>query len=333
MKANLKKSAGLIGAALAATLTTGAAFGQSADNFPGDKPITIVFATDGPGSVDTEYRLHIEALRQIPNTPQFIIEYKGGAGGAVGAQYAARANPDGHTLMGTASSYVTLPLVMKDAGYDANKSLAPVMLVTKRFFMILVHPSAPFKNLKDYIAYARSHPGELFWGSTGAGASTHMPGLLLHSMTNTKVSDVFYKQPAARLTDLIAGRINATAGTTLASMAHVRAGKLHPIAVTGDTRSQLMPDLPTVAESGIKGYEYSSWLGLLAPAKTPRSIISKVNGYFQQSSKSDLVIKKMKETDTAIIASTPEAFAKFLKEETSRLGKVIRQAKISGGAE
>jgi tripartite-type tricarboxylate transporter receptor subunit TctC len=302
---------------------------QGADNFPGDRPIVIAFASEGPSSVDTEFRLHIEAIRQLPGSPQFQIEYRGGGGGTVGANFVARAQPDGYTLLGTASSFVTLPLINKQAGFDANKSFAPVMLISKRFFMILVHPSAPFKNLKDYLDYARRHPGELFWSSTGAGSSTQMPGLLLHSMTRTKVTDVFYKRAAERLTDLMAGRVNVTAGTTLASMAYVRSGKLQPIAVTGDVRSTLMPDLPTVAESGIKGYEYSTWLGLLAPLKTPPAIVTKINGYFQHSSKSELVGKKMKETDTLIVASTPQGFTKFLQEETGRLGKVIREAKIT----
>jgi len=329
MKHSSSKSIALTVAVTAALALSGFAHAQSADNFPGDKPITIVFATDGPGSVDTEYRLHIEALRKIPGTPQFLIEYKGGGGGTVGANFVARAQPDGHTLLGTASSFVTLPLVNKQAGYDANKSFTPIMLVTKRFFMILVHPSSPLRNIKEYIAYARANPGEMFWGSTGAGSSTQMPGLLLHSMTKTKVTDVFYKQPSARLTDLMAGRVNVTAGTTLASMAYVRSGKLRAIAVTGDVRSQLMPDLPTVAESGIKGYEYSSWLGLLGPAKMQPAVASKINGYFQQSSKSDMVVAKMKETDTAIVASTPQGFAKFLQDETGRLGKAIKEANIT----
>lgn len=330
MKHFFKKQAALLGAAFLAAGIAGTSHAQA--DYP-NKPIMIVFATEGPGSVDTEFRLHIEALRQIPNTPTFLIEYKGGGGGTVGANYVSRATPDGYTLLGTASSFVTLPLVNKDAGYDANKSFTPIMLVTKRFFMILVHPAAPFKTFNQYMAYVKDHPAELFWSSTGAGSSTQMPGLLLHSMTKTKVTDVFYKRPAERLTDLIAGRVNVTAGTTLASSAFVKSGKLHAIAVTGDRRSELMPDIPTVAEMGIKGYEYSSWLGLLGPAKLPPAIATKVNGYFQQSSKSDLVLKKMKETDTAVVASTPEGFVKFLREETVRLGKVIREAKITGGAE
>jgi len=330
MKHFVKKQAALLGAAFLATGIVGTAHAQQ--DYP-NKPITIIFATDGPGSVDTEFRLHIEALRQMPNTPTFNIDYRGGGGGTVGANYVSRAAPDGYTLLGTASSFVTLPLVNKDAGYDANKNFTPIMLVTKRFFMILVHPSAPFKTFNQYMAYVKANPSELFWSSTGAGSSTQMPGLLLHSMTNTKISHIFYKRPAERLTDLMAGRVNVTAGTTLASSAFVKSGKLHAIAVTGDRRSQLMPDIPTVAEMGVKGYEYSSWLGLLGPAKLPPAIATKVNSYFQMSSKSPLVVQKMTETDTAVIASTPEEFAKFLRVETDRLGKVIRAANITGGAE
>jgi len=155
-----------------------------------------------------------------------------------------------------------------------------------------------------------------------------LKNLSVLDLTNTKVTDVFYKKPSERLTDLMAGRVNVTAGTTLASVAYVKSGKLNAIAVTGDARSKLMPDIPTVAEMGVKGYEYSSWLGLLAPAKTPPAIVSKINGYFQISSKDPMVTKKMAETDTAVIASTPQGFAKFLQEETQRLGKVIRAAGI-----
>lgn len=318
-----------LGLAMLAGACAAPAFAQQATDAYPTKPITLMLATDGPGSVDTEYRLHLDALRRIPNTPQFVVDYRGGAGGAIAATTVARAEPDGYTMLGTASSYVTLPLVNKDAGYDANKSLDTVMLVTKRFFMILVHPSAPFRNFKEYMAYVKTHPGELFWSSTGTGSSTQMPGLLLHSMTGTKVTDVFYKAPAQRLTDLMAGRVNATAGTTLASASYVKSGKLRAIAVTGDVRSQLMPDIPTVAEMGVKDYEYSSWLGLLAPAKTPAAIISKANGWFRLSSADANVKEKMAATDTAIVASTPQGFQKFLLEETRRLGKVIKEAGIT----
>lgn len=301
---------------------------QPADSFP-TKPVTLVFATEGPGSVDTEYRLHMDALRKVPGTPTFLIEYKGGGGGTIGANYVSRATPDGYTLLGTASSFVTLPLVNKDSGYDANTSFAPVMLVTKRFFMILVHPSAPYKTLAEYIAYAKANPEKLFWSATGLGSSTHMPGLLLHSMTNTKVTYVYYKKPAERLTDLIAGRVNATAGTTIASLSYVKSGKLRAIGVTGDIRTPLLPDQPTVQELGVKDYEYSSWLGLLAPPKTPVPIINKINGWFQASSKDPTVKERMAQTDTAIIASSPEQFRQFLQAETNRLGKVIREANIT----
>ena len=324
----IQKNIWLLGAATLIAGLHGTVSAQDTASYP-TRPITLSLATDGPGSVDTEYRLHLEVLRHIPNPPTLVIEYKPGNGGAVAATYVARAKPDGYTLLGTASSYVTLPLVNKEAGYDANKDLAPIMLVTKRFFMILIHPAAPFKNFKEYMAYVKGHPGELFWSSTGAGSSTQMPGLLLHSMTKTKVTDVFYKAPAQRLTDLIAGRVNVTAGTTLASIAFVKSGKLRTIGVTGDIRSQLMPDVPTIAEMGVKGYEYSSWLGLLAPAKTPVAIIDKVNGWFKISSADANVKEKMAATDTAIIASSPAGFAKFLQEETARLGKVIKEANIT----
>lgn len=325
MKNYIFKSMVMAGAAATTLGAAGGSLAQSGIDYP-NRPITLALATEGPGSVDTEYRLHVAALRRMPNPPELVIDYKGGAGGAVGAQYVARANPDGYTLLGTASSFVTLPLVNKSVNYDANKDFTPIMLVTKRFFMILVHPAAPFKTFPEYMAYVKAHPGELFWSSTGAGSSTQMPGLLLHSSTHTKVTDVFYKKASERLTDLMAGRVNVTAGTTLASAAYVRSGKLHAIAVTGDERSQLMPDIPTVAEMGVKDYEYSSWLGLLAPANLPTPITDKVNGWFKLSSTDANVKARMVATDTKIVASTPAGFKKFLLDETRRLGDVVKTA-------
>ena len=315
-----------------AAVCGGAAYAQSGGNAAGNfptKPITIVFSAGGPGSVDTEFRLHTETLRQMPNMPTFTFEYRGGAGGILGIREVARAAPDGYTLLGTAAQLVTIPAVDSTADFDPIKSFSPIMLMSKRFYMIMVHPAAPYKDLKSYVSYAKSHPEELFYGATGAGTPTQMPGLLLNSMTNVKVTYVFYKNPNDRLTDLMGGRINVAAGTTQTSAGLVKAGKLRAIGQTGDVRSPLMPDLPTVAEAGIKGYEYSGWLGLLAPANTPPAVVNRINGYFQQSAKSEFVTKKMKESDTALVASTPEGFAKFLREEVPRMTKVIKEAGIT----
>ena len=316
----------MLTAAMAATLS-GAALAQSGD-FP-TKPITIVLTAGGPGSVDTEFRFHTETMRKIPNTPTFTFDYKGGAGGLVALREVAHAKPDGYTLLGTSSQLVTIPAISSDAGFDPIKSYAPVMLISKRFYLFVVHPDAPYKDLPGYIAYLKAHPGELFFGATGVGAPSQMPGLMLDAMTGTKVTYVFYKNPAERLTDIVSGRINVLVATTVTWAGLGKAGRLRAIAQSGDTRSPQLPDIPTVAEAGVKGYEYSSWLGLLAPANTPPAIVNKINGYFQQSSKSEFVTSKMRESDTALVASTPDGFAKFLREEVPRMTSVIKSAGIT----
>jgi tripartite-type tricarboxylate transporter receptor subunit TctC len=316
--------AALLGAALAATAPLQAQ--ESVDSYP-SRPVTILLASSGPSSVDTEFRLYGQSITEKTGK-QFILDYKGGGGGTIGITYAARATPDGYLLHGATSSLVTTPHMHSNLTYDVLRDFAPVTLMTKRVFLLVVHPSAPFRNAKDYIDYARTHPGELNWGTAGIGNSSHMPGALLHSMSKTQVTFVHYKQASQRLVDVMAGRTHVTAVTPVTGMANVKAGKLKALGITGATRSPAFPDIPTIAEQAVPGYEFTSWVGLVAPAKVPPAFINKLNAMFLEAGKAPEVTKKIQFNGTIMVNSNPQEYRQFLTDELARWGKVIREGKI-----
>ncbi|MCG3768928.1 MAG: hypothetical protein JW384_00043 [Nitrosomonadaceae bacterium] len=303
---------------------------DSSNNYPA-RPITLVFNSSGTTSSDTELRLYQNALKGITNAT-FVFDYKGGASGAVGAVYVARQRPDGYTYLATASTILSVPLLTKDIGYDVFRDFEPVTMMSKKNFMVLVHPDAPYRTIKEYVDHARANPGKLNWSTSGDGSSTHLPGLLLHSMTQTNVTFIGYKNANDKLLDLMAGRVQVSVGTILASMGYIKAGKMRAIAVTDSERSKLLPDLPTVAQSGIpelSDYEYATWLGVFAPAKTPATVLARFTGWLQQASKDPLVIKALDAADTVQVISPPEQFKQFLGKEFSRLDKAVKASGIS----
>jgi len=326
---NLKQAA--MAAALAACVPAAALAQESINDYP-SRPVTILLASAGASSVDTEFRLYMQSIQEKTGKT-FVLDYKGGGGGAIGIAYAAKATPDGYLLHGATSSLVTTPHMHSNLTFDVMRDFAPVTLMTKRIFLLVVHPSAPFRNAKDYMDYVRSHPGEINWSTAGIGNSSHMPGALLHSMSKTKVTFVHYKQASQRLIDLMAGRVHVTAVTPVTGMANVKAGKLRALGVTSLTRSPAFPDIPTIAEQAVPGYEFVSWVGLVAPAKTPPAIVNKVNAMFVEAGRDPNVVKKVEATGTIIVNSSPAEFRKFMGEELSRWGKVIREGNIKATEE
>lgn len=299
---------------------------ESVDAYP-SKPVTILLASAGSSSVDVEFRLYTQSILEKTGR-QFVLDHKGGGGGTIGITFAARAAPDGYLLHGATSSLVTTPHMHSNLTYDVLRDFAPVTLMTKHVFLLVVHPAAPFRNARDYIEYARTHPGELNWGTAGIGNSSHMPGALLHSMSKTQVTFVHYKQAAQRLVDLMAGRTHATAVTPVTGMANVKAGKLKALGITSATRSPAFPDIPTIAEQAVPGYEFTSWVGLVAPAKVPPAFIQKLNTLFVEAGKNPDVTKKIQFDGTIMVNNSPEEYRKFLAGELARWGKVIREGNI-----
>ena len=320
---NHLRNAALLCAALSATPCLAQ---ESIEAYP-SKPVTIMLASSGTSSIDVEFRLYGQAIQEATGK-QFVIDYKGGGGGSIGIAYVAKAAPDGYTLHGATSALVTTPFMYDKLSYDVMRDFAPITLMTKHIFMLVVHPSAPFRTAKDYIDYARAHPGELNWGTAGLGGSSHMPGALLHSMSKTQVTFIHYKQAAQRLVDLMAGRTHVTAVTPVTGMANVKAGKLRALGVTSATRSPAFPDLRPIGEVAVPGYEFVSWVGLVAPVKTPPAMVNKLNYLFVTAGKDPAVVKKIEFDGTILVNSSQEEMRKFLLLELGRWGKVIKEGNI-----
>jgi tripartite-type tricarboxylate transporter receptor subunit TctC len=299
---------------------------QAQDRFPA-KPISLIIA-GGPGTtLDTTVRLFVAAITQKPGV-QMVIDYKGGAGGTIGSAFVAKAPPDGHTIMGTISSYSISPSLYPDLSYDPLKDLAPVTQMTEYFLIMTVNPALPFKNLAEYLEHVRANPGKLNFGTSGQGSSYHMAGSLLHYLTKTHVTFIHYKTGTQRSVDFLAGRLNAQFATPKSYYAEIKAGKARGLGITALTRQSYLPDMPTLAEQGVPGYEYSGWNGILAPGRTPVAVVNELHKLFLDAGKEDSVGKKLAGVDQAVLTNTPEQFGKRLAVEIPRWREVIKAANI-----
>ena len=237
------------------------------------RPARIIVAFPPGGSIDTVARLTGQRLADALGQP-FVVDNRAGAAGIIGTDAVVRAAPDGHTLlMGSASAISSAPSVYAKLPYDPLRDLAPVALVANQPNVLIVHPSVPARTLKEFIALARSRPGTLNYGSSGIGATQHMSAELFAMMTGTQIVHVPYKGGAPAMADLLGGQIDFMFDTAPSSVPMVKAGKVRGLAVTSRERSKVFPELPTMDESGLKGYELRGWIGLLAPAATPREVV------------------------------------------------------------
>ncbi len=298
-----------------------------ADDYP-TKPVVIVVPYEGGGVVEQEFRLFMNSIHETTGKT-FIMENRAGAGTTIGTAYAAKAAPDGYTLLTVNSPFTVAPTIYPDLPYDNLRDFAPISLLTKHAFLILVHPAAPFRDAREYIQYARDHPEELNYSTAGIGSAAHLTGMMLHYMSKTKVTFVHYKNSNQRLVDLMAGRVHASSGTFALSMGNIKAGKLRAIGVTTRERVPVWPDLPTIAEQGVPDYDHASWVGVSAPARVPPAIIRKLNGMFVQSLKDPKTIKTLEGDGTIMVGSTPEDFRRYIAAETERWRTLIRQSGIT----
>ena len=314
----------LLAAALSTTVPLQAQ--ESVDAYP-SKPVTILLASAGSSSIDVEFRLYSQSIMEKTGK-QFVLDYKGGGGGTIGITYAARAAPDGYLLHAATSSLVTTPHMHSNLTYDVLRDFAPITLMTKHVFLLVVHPSAPFRNARDYIDYARSHPGELNWGTAGIGNSSHMPGALLHSMSKTQVAFVHYKQASQRLVDLMAGRIQVAFGSTTAVMPHVRSGKMRALAVSSLERAKSLPSIPAIAET-IPDYEVITWWGMLGPEGIPPPIVSALNAEINRILVLPEVEKIVGAAGAEITIGSPEQFRQVIGRGLQSVRNLIDKTGIS----
>ncbi|MFN7086972.1 MAG: Bug family tripartite tricarboxylate transporter substrate binding protein [Burkholderiales bacterium] len=305
------------------------AFGSSAfaQTYPA-KPIRFIVPFTPGGGNDTIARLIGQKLTAATGQ-QVIIDNRPGAGGAIGAEAAAKSPADGYTLFlaGVATHGIN-PNLRKKLNYDPIKDFDPVSLIASAPLLVVVHPSLPVKSVKELVALAKARPGQINYASNGAGGSSHMAVELFKSMTGTHLVHIPYKGLAPALTDLLSGEVQLMFSSAVAMLPQVKAGRLRAIAMTGARRSPAIPDIPTVAEAGVPGYETGSWYGIVVPAGTPKPAIDKLSREVITIVHAPDITGRLNEEAIIAIGGTPEEFGAHIRKELARWAKVIRQAGI-----
>jgi tripartite-type tricarboxylate transporter receptor subunit TctC len=301
-----------------------------AQSYPA-KPVRFVVPFVPGGPTDIQGRMLGEKLAQRLGQ-QVIIDNRGGAGGNIGMDITAKSPPDGYTIViATVGTWAVNPYLYK-LPFDPVKDFAPITQVSTSPGVLVVHPSTPVKNVKELIALAKKHPGQLNYGSSGVGGFGHICGELFDLMTGTKMTHIPYKSSAPSLTDLVAGNIQVLFNNMISTTPFVKAGRVRALATTGAKRSPALPDLPTLAESGLKGYENSSWSAVAAPAGTPQPIIGRLHKEFVEILRMPDIRKRHDEVGAEIIASTPEQYHAYLKSELVKFEKLVKAAGIKAAA-
>jgi len=297
-----------------------AAFGQA---FP-SKPMRIVVPFTPAGAVDIATRATANEMTKILGHP-VAVENKPGAGGNLGVLDVARSAPDGYSMvMSTSGIQAINPALYAKMPLDVNKELAPVAPIVSLSNVLVVHPSVPAKSVKDVINLAKKEPGKWTYASSGNGTSIHMSGAMFTRLTGADIVHIPYKGSAPAVTDLLAGQTNMMFDNIPSALPHIKSGKLRAIATTGAKRDPALPDLPTVAESGVAGYESGVWFGIMVPAATPRDIVMKLNAAAVQAAKAPEFVKRMTDLGYNIIPGTPEQMASMLKEEVARWAPIVK---------
>lgn len=315
---NAWRAARLVGIALCAALPAAAA------DFP-VKPVRIVVPFPPGGANDFMARLLAPAL--APALGQnVLVDNRPGGGANIGAEHVAKSPPDGHVvLMGAVVHSVNATLYSK-LGYDLAKDLAPVSLLTTTPNILVVHPSLPVRTVRELLAMVRARPGQIDYATAGNGSAPHLAAALFDSMAGTKMNHVPYKGSAPALVALISGECAVAFVSAPSVLPHVKSGKLRGVAVTSAQRTSLVPGLPTVAESGLPGYESGGWFGLLAPAGTPAQAIQRLHAEAVRVLRTPEMGARMEANGLAFVGSTPEQFGSYLRGEIAKWGKVVRAA-------
>ena len=293
------------------------------------RAITIIVPFSAGGTTDIVARFAGQALSQELGQP-VIIDNRPGAGGNIGAQAVARAPADGYSLvMGTVGTHAINPSLYKKMPYDHIKDFAPISRVTAVPNVLIANPSQPYKTVKELIAYGKANPDKLTFASSGSGTSIHLAGELFKSMTGITMQHIPYKGSSPALTDLMAGQTNIMFDNLPSAIQFIKAGKLRPIAVTTIKRAPQFPDLPTIDEAGVPGFDASSWFGLLAPANTPPAVIKRIDDALIKAMATTDLKKKIIEQGGEPIAETPDKFAAFIQTETVKWAKVVKESGAS----
>ena len=288
------------------------------------KPIRMVVPVAAGGGADLVARTTGLKITEALGQP-VIIDNRTGAAGSIGADIVAKSPPDGHTLLlGSSGPLAINPSLYPKLPYDAARDFAPVSLATIMPFLLVVHPTLPVQNVKELVALARSRPNQLNYASPGAGSTTHLANELLKSATGMKIVHVPYKGVAPAAVDLISGQVQMMAGDLSSLIPHVKSNRMRALAVTGAKRSHLLPQVPTVAESGVAGYEASGWFGVLVPAATPPAVVERLNASIVKGLAMPDARERLSAFGGEAGGSTPEQFAAHIRGEAAKWGKLIK---------
>jgi tripartite-type tricarboxylate transporter receptor subunit TctC len=323
MITNLLRSLPLLIALLGASFAP-ASFAQA---WP-TKAVTFVSPFPPGGSVDPIARLIAAKLTEALGQ-QFIVENRVGASGSIGTGYVAKAAPDGYTFVFVFDTHAVNPSLLPKMTFDTLKDLAPVMLIGTAPMALATAPSKPYKTFADFVAAAKAKPDTVSYGSIGSGSLGHLTMMLVQEAGNFKVIHIPYKGGGPMVTDVLGAQVDSGIGSVAVMSAHIKSGKMRPLAVTGETRSAAMPDVPTLAEQGYKGFSALAWWGIFAPAGTPQPIIDKLNAEIAKILRSPDTNKQLTETmGMDIQASSPAALQKWTETEVQRWAKVIKDNNI-----
>ena len=302
----------------------GASALASAADYP-TRSIRYIVPQGAGGSSDTLARLVTQKLSESLGQ-QVITDNRPGATGIIGTEIVARAAPDGYTLLQVATSHATNPALSTKMPFDPIRDFTPVTLLSQSPNLWIVHPSLPVKNMRDLIALAKTRPGEINYSSSGTGSSQHLAGELLKSVAHIDIVHIPYKGSPPALIDLLGGRVVLMCSTIAPAMPLAKSGKLRALAVTSLKRSAAVPEIPTVAESGLPGYEATAWQGVLAPAGTPRDVIVKLNAEMVRIINQPDVRKQLGDQGYEPAGNSPEQFAEYIKSEIAKWTRVIKAA-------
>ena len=291
------------------------------------KPIHFIIGQSPGGATDVVARLIGKTVgEQVGHS--VVVENRTGAAGSIAATFVVNGAPDGYNLLVVSSSYAINPSLYKNLPFDPVKDLTPVSLIAEAPFLLVVHPSMPVHSVKDLVALAKAQPGKLNFASGGNGSSGHLAGELFAYLAGIVIVHVPYKGAGPALIDVMSGNVHMTFGSVLSTLGHVKQGRLRALAVTSAKRARSMPELPTVAEAGVKGYQRTTWYGILAPAKTPTPILERMSAETKKAVESRAVSKKILNDGAEAVGSTPAEFKTFLVAEMKQAAEIVKRTGI-----
>ncbi len=334
MKNKVLSSLRLASVALLSTVVTHAALAQKAPQ-KAEKPIdwptrSVTLVVPFPPGGPTDLIARVLAKQLTEQTGQtFLIDNKGGANGNIGGQFVAQAKPDGYTALYNTSSLALSPSLYKDMTYNPQKDLTPVTTTAVVPLVLLINPKLPVKNIQEFVEYAKKNPGKLSYASSGNGNITHLGAFLLNQATGIDAVHVPYRGSAPAMTDLVGGQVHYDTNTLNDSVQYVKDNRLRALAVTSAKRSPVLPDVPTVSETVVPGFEMGAWQGIVMPAKTNPAIVKKFNAEVLKALQSPEVLKQLEAQGAQVLGSSPEEYKAYLDSEIKRFAKVVKDAGVT----